>query len=49
HGWAKVNFNHNYYCVSANYLQGQSCHWAPKKKHHKKHYNNKHHNKHYNY
>ena len=44
HGWAKVAFNHSYYWVSAKYLQGQSCHWAPKKKHngHKKnnHYYN---------
>ncbi|ASP21829.1 bacterial SH3 domain protein [Antarctobacter heliothermus] len=49
HGWAKVYFNHKYYWVSAKYLQGQSCHWAPKKKHHKKHYNQKRHNQHYNY
>ncbi len=33
HGWAKVYFNHNYYWVSAKYLKGHSCKWAPKKKH----------------
>ncbi|SMX44945.1 SH3 domain-containing protein [Maliponia aquimaris] len=41
HGWAKVYFNHNYYWVSAKYLQGQPCYWVPKKKHHSnKHYYN---------
>ncbi len=43
-GWAKVAYKHNYYWVSAQYLSGHSCHYAPKptykKKHYKKHYNN---------
>lgn len=34
HGWAKVAFKHNYYWVSAKYLQGKPCGWAPKKKKH---------------
>ncbi len=39
-GWAKVAFNHNYYWVSAKYLQNHSCHYVPKKKvYKKKHYN----------
>ncbi len=34
-GWAKVQYNHNYYWVSAKYLSDHKC-YTPKKKVHKK-------------
>ncbi|BBU56313.1 SH3 domain-containing protein [Mameliella alba] len=48
--WYKVYFNHNYYWVKADYVQGHACHWTPKKQHwgHKKqHWGHKNH--YYNY
>ncbi|WP_425100593.1 SH3 domain-containing protein [Tropicibacter sp. S64] len=34
HGWAKIQYNHSYYWVSAKYLQDHACNtgYAPKKK-----------------
>lgn len=41
HGWAKVAYKHNYYWVSAKYLQDHKCaygHGYKPRKIHKKHY-----------